>query len=54
VIDFIQISSVIHIAFDIISLQKRGGPTNPNFKDVYGPLGGFVVNVGIRIKLLNL
>lgn len=27
--------------------------TNPDFKDIYAPLDGVVVNVGIRIKLLN-
>jgi len=30
-----------------------GSITNPNFKDIYAPLDGVVVNAGIRIKLLN-
>jgi outer membrane receptor for ferrienterochelin and colicins len=27
--------------------------TNPNFRDIYAPLDGVIVNAGIRIKLLN-
>jgi len=30
-----------------------GSITNPDFKDVYAPLDGVVVNAGIRIKVLN-
>jgi outer membrane receptor for ferrienterochelin and colicins len=30
-----------------------GSLANPDFKDIYAPLDGVVVNVGIRIKLLN-
>lgn len=30
-----------------------GGITNPDFRDVYAPLEGAVINAGIRIKLLN-
>ncbi|WP_413669440.1 TonB-dependent receptor plug domain-containing protein [Mucilaginibacter sp. Mucisp86] len=30
-----------------------GSLTNPNFKDIYAPLDGAVVNAGIRVKLLN-
>jgi iron complex outermembrane receptor protein len=30
-----------------------GSITNPDFKDIYAPLDGVVVNTGIRIKLLN-
>jgi outer membrane receptor for ferrienterochelin and colicins len=30
-----------------------GSITNPDFKDIYAPLDGIVVNAGIRIKLLN-
>jgi len=30
-----------------------GSITNPDFKDVYAPLDGAVVNVGMRIKILN-
>lgn len=30
-----------------------GSITNPDFKDIYAPLDGVVVNAGIRIKLLN-
>jgi len=29
-----------------------GSITNPDFKDIYGPLDGVVINAGIRIKLL--
>jgi iron complex outermembrane receptor protein len=31
----------------------KGSLTNPDFKDIYAPLDGVVVNAGIRIKLLN-
>jgi iron complex outermembrane receptor protein len=30
-----------------------GSLTNPDFKDIYAPLDGIVVNAGIRVKLLN-
>ncbi|MDP9076507.1 MAG: TonB-dependent receptor [Bacteroidota bacterium] len=30
-----------------------GSITNPDFKDIYAPLDGVVVNAGIRIKILN-
>jgi outer membrane receptor for ferrienterochelin and colicins len=30
-----------------------GSITNPNFRDIYAPLDGVIVNAGIRIKLLN-
>jgi iron complex outermembrane receptor protein len=30
-----------------------GNITNPDFKDIYAPLDGVVVNAGIRIKILN-
>jgi iron complex outermembrane receptor protein len=30
-----------------------GSITNPDFRDIYAPLDGVVVNAGIRIKLLN-
>lgn len=30
-----------------------GSITNPDFKDIYAPLDGVVVNAGVRIKLLN-
>ncbi|MES2268642.1 MAG: TonB-dependent receptor plug domain-containing protein [Bacteroidota bacterium] len=30
-----------------------GSITNPNFRDIYAPLDGVMVNAGIRIKLLN-
>lgn len=30
-----------------------GSLTNPDFKDIYAPLDGVVVNAGIRLKLLN-
>ncbi len=30
-----------------------GSITNPNFRDIYAPLDGVVINAGIRIKLLN-
>lgn len=30
-----------------------GSLTNPDFKNIYAPLDGIVVNAGIRIKLLN-
>ncbi|NCD70882.1 TonB-dependent receptor [Mucilaginibacter agri] len=30
-----------------------GSITNPDFKDIYTPLEGVVVNAGVRIKLLN-
>jgi outer membrane receptor for ferrienterochelin and colicins len=30
-----------------------GSLTNPDFKDIYAPLDGVVINAGIRIKLLN-
>ncbi|MDB5000100.1 MAG: Iron complex outerrane recepter protein [Mucilaginibacter sp.] len=30
-----------------------GSITNPNFRDIYAPLDGAIVNAGIRIKLLN-
>ena len=30
-----------------------GSIANPDFKDIYAPLDGIVVNAGIRIKLLN-
>ncbi|GAC1300629.1 MAG: hypothetical protein NVSMB24_01640 [Mucilaginibacter sp.] len=30
-----------------------GNITNPDFKDIYAPLDGVVINAGIRIKLLN-
>ena len=30
-----------------------GSVTNPDFKDIYAPLDGVVVNAGIRIKILN-
>jgi outer membrane receptor for ferrienterochelin and colicins len=30
-----------------------GSIINPNFRDIYAPLDGVVVNAGIRIKLLN-
>ncbi len=30
-----------------------GSLTNPHFKDIYAPLDGVVVNMGIRIKILN-
>ena len=31
----------------------KGSLANPEFKDIYAPLDGIVVNAGIRIKLLN-
>ncbi|MEO6633530.1 MAG: TonB-dependent receptor, partial [Mucilaginibacter sp.] len=31
----------------------NGSITNPDFKDIYAPLDGVVVNAGIRIKILN-
>ncbi len=30
-----------------------GSLTNPDFKDIYGPLDGVAINAGIRMKLLN-
>lgn len=30
-----------------------GSLTNPDFKEIYAPLDGVVVNAGIRVKLLN-
>lgn len=30
-----------------------GSVTNPDFKDLYAPLDGVVINAGIRVKLLN-
>jgi outer membrane receptor for ferrienterochelin and colicins len=30
-----------------------GSLTNPDFKDIYAPLDGVVINAGVRIKLLN-
>lgn len=30
-----------------------GSITNPDFKDIYAPLEGVVINAGVRVKLLN-
>ena len=32
-------------------LNYTGSITNPDFKDIYAPLDGFIVNRGIKLKL---
>jgi hypothetical protein len=48
----------IYLAGDLIDLHFHssiytGSIANPDFKDIYAPLDGVVVNAGIKIKIMN-
>lgn len=51
-VNFENFLDVRQTRFDSIYFPYPGTPDRPNFKDIYAPLDGFVVNGGLKLNLL--